>query len=96
MTDKEALEYINYLEKYEGVGNNDPTFDSYAQFAATIAKDWYAENKGALNISLGECITAANTGLVIAARLYKKNNRTEQFRFYSKPVILAELDRLKN
>lgn len=95
MSDDEALAYISYLEKYEKGTSDDEYFESYAQFAATLAKDWRRMNPTE-SVSLGECLRAANTGLVIAANLHKKHGRRHQFRYYAKPIIISELDKLKS
>lgn len=95
MTDKETEDYIQHLENYEEIRSGSPLFNDYAHFASTVAREWHQKNSKSSNVSLSECIRAANTGLLLAEQLYRSHNRKEQFRLYSKPIILAELDRLR-
>ena len=110
MSDVEVGKYIDFLEKYEAGESDSKTkdkqlkkidpdtnamFEKYGQFAMLMAKNWYEENKEQSKLTLGDCIHAANTGLIMAHYLYKENHRSSPFRLYAKPSILQELERLK-
>jgi hypothetical protein len=63
-----------------GIFNIQAIGEQYLYLAAYRAKDWY-EKHGRKRPNLGECIEAANTGLMMAAAIFYKNKHSPEIRF---------------
>ena len=63
-----------------GIFNIQAVAEQYMYLAAYRAKDWY-EKHGSRRPNLGECIEAANTGLMMAAAIFYKKEHAAGIRF---------------
>lgn len=107
MSNDKAVQYINFLKENKKPaplpereqnfirrnGSSTRIFsDVYGLFAAQLAEGWCEQNNQ-LNISLGSCIRAANTGLLMATYRYIELENPPRFKTFAKPFIISELDR---
>lgn len=107
MSDEAAVLYLSNLQAHElaqpldersflrqNNAHTDAFLHTYGYYAAAIAQSWYERNRQ-IGITLGACIRAANTGLIIASYRFvegKPGHAVPKFKNYATPFIRAELD----
>lgn len=110
MNDEEALSYIKHLyesrrplpRKEEELDflktfdyQTDTFIDTYGYFAASVAQNWHSQHLKHPTISLGDCVRAANRGLLLASYQYIKTQQSRRFLDFAVPFIEEELQNLK-
>lgn len=111
MNDEQAKKHLELAKKHEveepapakefefitkNGGNSKAFYDTYSYFAAKNAKNWHERIGKAKGKTLGDCIIAADIGLMLASEMYVKNdkNKTKRFKDYAKVFIKIQLDSL--